>query len=119
MEYYSARLLVLCLIDDGKPINDCTCDYPFIIFKAKNEEAAFNKAIEIGKKQETIYKNEQGNDVRWVLAEVEEIWSLGKDIDGIEVGSIMDQWETDTPITYTHKFNPSEKFPIFSSNEIE
>ena len=114
MEYYSARLLVICLVDDGNPINECTCDYPFIIFKAMNNDDAFKKALEIGKRQETTYKNTQGNNVRWVLAEVEQIWQLGSNIDGIEVGSIMDRWEPDSPIAYNHKFNPLKRKPIFS-----
>jgi len=114
MSYYSARLLIVCIVDDGKPINKHTCDYPFVIFRAKNEDEAFDRALKLGREQETVYKNEEGKDVRWALVEVQEIWKLGDDVDGIEVGSIMDVWETENPVPYDSNFEPQEKLPIFS-----
>lgn len=117
MNYYSARLLVVCIVNDGESSNNHTCDYPIIVFRAKNEMEAFEKAIELGRNQETIYKNEEGQEVRWVLAAVEEVWSLGKEIDGVEVGSIMDVWESEEKINYHHKFNPEKELPVFSNNE--
>ena len=91
-----------------------TRDYPFIIFRANNHEHAFEKALQLGREQETVFKNIEGNDVRWALVKVEEIWELGENIDGIEIGSLMDVWKTDKPIPFNFQFEPEKKRPTFS-----
>ena len=113
MPYFCARLLVVCLVDDEKSKKKHTCDYPFFIIKAKDEDEAFKKALVLGKEQETKYKNDQGQDVRWSLAAVEQIWNLGDSVEDVEVGSIMDVWKSDKSIAYEHVFNPENELPIF------
>jgi len=111
--YFCARLLVICIVDDRKPKKKHTCDYPFLMIRAKNEEEAFSKALALGKEQETNYKNQKGQDVRWALAAVEQIWNLGDSIEDVEVGSIMDVWKTEKAIAFEHKFSPEDRMPIF------
>lgn len=117
MAWFSAKLLIVSLHDDGNPIEECVCDYPFVVFKAPDYEGAFTKAIELGKEQETSYKNAQGVTVRWAFASVEQIWDLGSDLNGKEVGSIMDTWYPNGRIAFDHDFSPKDSDPIFSAAE--
>jgi hypothetical protein len=43
MPIFCARLLVVCLVDDGKPKKRNTCDYPFVLLEATDHESAFYK----------------------------------------------------------------------------
>jgi hypothetical protein len=114
MPYFCARLLVVCLVDDGKPRRRNTCDYPFILLKATDFADAFSRAIDLGRKQETKYKNSKQQSVRWAFVKVEQIWELGGNLDGQEVGSIMDVLITDEAISYRKRFNPKRHLPTFS-----
>ena len=111
MPYYCARLLVVCLVSDGKPRKRTTCDYPFVVFKARDDDLAFTRALELGKEQETTYKNSNGQAVRWAFVKVEHIWELGSSVDGKEVGSLMDVLKTDQPIPFRKRFNPERHPP--------
>lgn len=113
MKYYCARLLVICLVNTGKAKRKHICDYPFVVFKARDYEHAFERALTLGKEQETKYKNSKGEMVKWVLAKVEAINCLGENIDGIEVGSLMDVWKSKKPIKYSKRFNPKNSKTIY------
>ena len=41
-----------------------------IVFKAKSFEEAFKKALELGKKKEQEYLNDENKKVRWQLKEI-------------------------------------------------
>ena len=114
MDFYSARLLVVCLVDDGKPRKRNTCDYPFILFRAKGYGHALRRALALGKEQETVYANANGQKVRWAFVGVEEIKHLGKDLDGLEVGSLLDVLNTDKAIPFRKQFNPRKNKTNFT-----
>jgi len=118
MPYYSARLHVVCVVDDsqGKSEDEYICDYPFVIFRASSFESAFERALALGMEREQVYKNEKGEDVRWALNAVETIWELGDEIDGIAVGSIMDVYKPEEAIDTATDFKPASKLPQFSFN---
>src|SRR5437588_425212 len=78
MDYCSARLLVLVLIDNSRPLKRNTCDYPFFVFRARNYKHAFQRALKLGKQQQTRYKNSKGQWVRWAFVEVENVKHLGR-----------------------------------------
>ena len=120
MSYYSARLHVICIVDDepNKSLQEYTCDYPFVVFTAGNDDAAFRRALELGKEHETEYLNSDGNKVRWALKSVEHIWNLGDAIDGVEVGSIMGVYRPDAPIKFDVEFRPELETPIFSDESL-
>ena len=113
MDYYSARLLVICLVDDGKPRRRNTCDYPFLVFRAKSREHAFERALALGKQQETRYKNHKGQWVRWALVQVEAIQCLGRRLDGVEVGSLLDVHRSAQPIPFRKRFHPAKSKVIY------
>ena len=114
MEYYSARLLVICLVDDGKPRKRNTCDYPFIVFRARDYAHAFRRALELGRQQQAVYKNVKRQKVRWSLARVEEIKRLGRSIDGCEVGSLLDVFRSDKPLPFSQRFQAAKHQPVYS-----
>jgi hypothetical protein len=118
MLFYSARLHVVCIVDDPMAQTECeyVCDYPFILFRADSFEDAFKRALILGSEQETTYRNSDGNDVRWALNSVEEIYELGEDLDGLEIGSLMDIYRTEELLGFAKEFDPASKKPIFSSS---
>ena len=114
MPLFCARLLVVCLVDDGKPRKRNVCDYPLVLLKAGDYQSALAKAIELGKKQETKYKNSKQQMVRWAFVKVEQITLLEGALDGQEVGSLLDVLKTEEPITYRKRFNPRTSTPVLS-----
>lgn len=114
MNLYAARLLVVCLVDDGKPKKRNTCDYQFMVFRAKEYKDALRRALALGKQQETIYRNVKGQKVRWAFVGVEQVTRLGKKLDGREIGSLLDVLSTQRPIPYRKKFNPKSYKTYFS-----
>jgi hypothetical protein len=114
MDYYSARLFVICLVDDAKPRKRNTCDYSFIVVRARDYGHAFQRALELGRQKQTTYKNVKGQKVRWTLARVEEIKRLGRSIDGCEVGSLLDVFRSDEPLPFEQRFQPAKHQPLYS-----
>jgi hypothetical protein len=113
MQYFCARLLVVCLVDDGKPRKKNLCDYPFILIKARNHAGAFRRALILGKRQECRYKNDKGKNVRWAFVRVEEIKRLPARLDGAEIGSLLDHWFSDSPVPFGKRFLPRRSTPLF------
>jgi hypothetical protein len=111
MNYFSARLLMVCLVDDDKPITRNLCDYPFFLFRARDHSHAFKRSLEFGKQQETRYKNDRGQWVRWAFVRVEHITRLGRSLDGVEVGSLLDFLKTKRPISFKKRFSPQRSKP--------
>jgi len=114
MPLFCARLLVVCLVDNGQPRKRNVCDYPFILLEAGDYQSALARAIELGKKQETKYKNSKQQMVRWAFVRVEQITLLEGTLDGKEVGSLLDVLKTEEPIAYRKRFNPRASTPAFS-----
>ena len=114
MSYYCARLLVVCLVNSRKPRKTNLYDYPFVVFRATNYSSAFKVALKLGKAQETHYQGSTGYSVRWAFVRVEEIKRLGRKLDGIEVGSILDRLRTKEPLTFGRRFHPERSKPFLS-----
>jgi len=113
MDFYSARVLVICLVDDGKPRRRNTCDYPFFVFRAKSREQAFERALALGKQQETRYKNHKGQWVRWAFVQIEVITRLGRRLDGVEIGSLLDVHRSKRPFSFAKRFYPEKSKVIY------
>jgi hypothetical protein len=106
MDHYCAKLLVVCLVDDGKPRQRNTCDCQHVVFRARDYEDAFARALAFGKREETRYKNAKGQWVRWALAEIQSIKYLGRSVDGLEVGYFLHERRFECPIPFKKRFNP-------------
>ena len=111
MPYFCARLLFLSLVDDGRPISDCTCEYSFFIVAADTFKDAFEEAVSVGNREQLDYLNCDGNQVRWVLKAVEELRELGTELSGIEVGSLFDRQRFDEPVSFDVTFDPTATKP--------
>lgn len=109
MDYYSARLFMIILVDDGKPKKKNLYDESIVVFKADNHDHAFERALAWGKEQELIYKNSRGQDVRWAFVEVAEVRCIGKKIDGVEIISTMFDKISKSAIVFNHEFKPEEQ----------
>ena len=114
MNFYCARLLVICLVADGKPRKRNTCDYAFVVVRARDADHAFQRGLDLGREQQAIYKNARGQKVRWKFARVEEIKRLGRTVDGCEVGSRLDVLRSEKPIPFNQRFHPARHQPLFS-----
>ena len=106
MSFYSARLLFVILVDDGRPRKKNHYDDRVVVFRARNFEHAFERAVEIGNENGVAYKNSVGQRVRWAFVEVINLDLVGKSIDGKEVASKLHYRVSKKPIPFSRKFSP-------------
>jgi hypothetical protein len=111
MEFYSARLLFIILVDDGRPRKKNRFDECVMVFRAKDFDDAFKRAVELGKSRETDYKNDKGQRVRWTLVDILNLDCVGKKIDGKEVASDLHYRTQNQPIPANKKFHPERAKP--------
>ncbi|MBX7212159.1 MAG: DUF4288 domain-containing protein [Verrucomicrobiaceae bacterium] len=122
MPFYSAKLHVICLVDDPSVFEDeggHLCDYAIVVFRAADFEAAWHRALELGRAQEHGYENAEGNQVRWAFRGIEDIEELGEDIDGMEVGSVLDIYKPEEPLPFDTEFNPEKHLPDWMTRPLE
>ena len=85
--YYSARLLHVALVG-GKPRRaKQLCDETVVVFKAPSYDAAFKRALKLGRSAEHEYRNPYRQLVRWAFVEIVAMKELGTTLDGVEVTS--------------------------------
>jgi len=111
MEFYSARLLFVILVDDGRPKKKNHFDESVVVFRAKNFTDAFKRALKLAKSQETDYRNDKGQRVRWALVEILNLDWVGKQIDGKEVASKLHYRTQANPIPANREFHPEKSKP--------
>jgi hypothetical protein len=58
--------------------------------------------------------SKKGQSVRWAFVRVEEIKMLGRNLNGIEVGSMLDRLRTVETIEFGKRFYPERSKPFFS-----
>ncbi|MBX9580059.1 MAG: DUF4288 domain-containing protein [Gemmataceae bacterium] len=111
MNFYSARLLLIILVDDPRPRKTHTWDEIVITFRARDFDHAFSRALAIGRSHETEYLNFQGRKVRWALVEVVTLDLVGRRIDGREVASRLHPRRSKSPIPFDTRFRPEASKP--------
>jgi hypothetical protein len=111
MDFFSARLLFICLVDDGKPKKKHLYDDSVVTFRARGFDDALRRAVEIGKAREHDYLNGDGQKVRWALVEVLNLDWVGRKIDGAEVASKLHYRVSGEPIRPGARFHPEESKP--------
>ncbi len=104
MAYFGVRISIVCLSPGAIPEDGYTQDIQVHIVKASTLEAAFDKACDIGKREENSYLNSAGEEVRWRFRVVEAITALGDDVVGKEVSSRMEGWRPSSPIERDAEF---------------
>ena len=108
MEFYSARLLFIILVGDGRAKKKNDYDESVIVFRARDFDHAFERALEIGKAQETTYKNGKEQNVRWALVEITNLDHVGRKVDGAEVASKLHSRTSAKPISPKQRFHPEK-----------
>jgi hypothetical protein len=111
MEFYSARLQFIILVDDGRPKKKNHFDESVVVFRAKNFSDAFKRALKWGRSHETNYRNDKGQRVRWSLVDILNLDWVGKKIDGKEVASNLHYRTQSKPIPANKKFHPERAKP--------
>jgi hypothetical protein len=111
VNFYSARLSFVVLVDDGQPRKTHTWDEIVVVFRARDFDHAFSRALEIGRSHETEYLNCDQQRVRWALVEVENLDFVGKRVDGAEVASRLSRRRSKKEIPFDAQFHPEESHP--------
>ena len=111
LKYYSARLLFVILIDDGKPHSRHDYDESVIVFRARGWKSAFGRALRIGRSMQSQYRNYRKQVVRWALVRVETLDLVGDAVDGKEVSSRLHTRVERRPIAAKSRFHPEKSRP--------
>ncbi|SKB08947.1 protein of unknown function [Prosthecobacter debontii] len=111
MDFYSARLLFVVLVADRPGRKRHLYDETVIIFRAKDSAHAFERALELGREQETDYPNDKGHQVRWALVQILNINHIGRSVDGKEVASSLHYRTSKESIPPDHIFHPEKSKP--------
>jgi hypothetical protein len=112
VEFYSAWLTFIALVDNGRPRKTHTYDDSIILFRARDYDHAFDRALQLGRAQETQYTNPSGQVVRWALVEVVKLQRVGRRVEGQEVSSLLDRRRAKEPVPYGKRFHPERSKPI-------
>ena len=111
MDFYSARLHFVALVDNGTPRKTNLWDEIVVTFRARDREHAFSKALRIGRSHEHEYLNPDEQNVCWKFVEVETLDVVGKRIDGAEVASRLSHRKSKKPLRFTARFHPEKSRP--------
>ena len=111
MDFYSARLLHIILIDNGRPRRRKQYDETVVVFRARDFDHAFARALELGRAAETRYQNAHGQLVRWALVEVATLDRVGRRIDGREVSSKLHTRVGTRTVPFDARFHPEQSRP--------
>lgn len=114
MRFFSACLRFAVLVDDGRPRRRNTWCDSIVTFRARDWEHARDRALELGRKQETTYENRLGETVRWALVGVETVDMVGRRLDGVEVWSRMYTRVAREPVSPRKRFRPEASEPASS-----
>ena len=109
--FYGARLLLVILIDDGRPRQTHTWDEIIVTFRARDFAHAFTRALEIGRSHETEYENSDHRRVGRALVEVLTLDCVGRRVDGAEVASRLFRRRSKTAIPFDMRFRPEDSTP--------
>lgn len=111
MHYYGARCLYVILVDDGRARRRNDFDESVMVFRARDFDHAFERALELGRAQEVGYQNDRGHAVRWALVEVLTLDHIGRRLDGCEVASKLQARTAPQPIPFKKRFRPENSRP--------
>ena len=110
-KFFSARLLLIILVDDGKLRKRNHYDESTFIFRARDFEGALKRALSLGKAREVTYENSRGQAVRWAFVSVLTLDVVGRKIDGAEVSSRLHYRVSRRPVAYRTRFHPEKSTP--------
>ena len=86
--WYVATLIVQCSVE-GIVTGPWMCDEQIRVLRAADDDAAYEKAMQLGIAEEHTYPNAEGKSVSWTFVGVSDLEMLSTDTikDGIEIKS--------------------------------
>ena len=115
MDYFGVRISLVCVVENREmPEEGYTKDVQVHVVEAINFEDAFKKALKVGRGEETEYKNELGERVKWKFLEIEEIRTLGADLRGKEISSKLEGYYPENELNILDQFRPEDSQPMRS-----
>ena len=111
MDFYSARLLFVVLVDQARHKKTNTYDESIVVFRARDFQDAFRRALELGRSREKEYENHKRQRVRWAFKEVVNLDFVGSRVDGKEVASKLFRAQSEEPIEFEARFLPEKSKP--------
>ena len=92
MRWYVSELIVVCRVGKlpkGKPLYDRQIK----VLRASDDEAAYRRALQLGKKENHSYKNSAGEQVYWRFAGIGNLEALQDEqiSDGTEIHSQLER----------------------------
>lgn len=97
MEWYLVKIIYK--INCGNRRHTPQFDEQMRLFKASSSKHAWEKAIELGKKGENIFRNHKLELVKWEFTDVPGLYLVGDLYDGVEL--LSDIAEPEKPGAYT------------------
>ncbi len=90
LAWYVITIVVKCKVAEGPVMpGEWGCSQDIHLVRAADREAAYERALEIGKSAETSYLNDQGQLVKWEFVGLENVEELASRVirDGMEIWS--------------------------------
>jgi hypothetical protein len=91
MKWYLAKMVYRIVCGEGN--HTAQFDEQLRLITADDEEEAFEKACNMGKKEQESFLNQKNELVRWQFVNVPELYRLSKLIDGAEIYSRINEVE--------------------------
>ena len=89
MNWYLAKIVYRIICGEGDHM--AQFDEQLRLIHAASKEDAFNKAQQIGKKEEEKFYNRKEELVQWQFINVSELYKIGEMIDGAELYSRIEE----------------------------
>ena len=107
--WFSTKVRLVCLIESIGAHRYMDSVY---LFQSADFEAAFTRALELGRSQEKSYLNADNQQVVWKLKEVVSLDNIAaKSLDGAEVYSEPVDLGDDESIPFYSEFHPEKSQP--------
>lgn len=85
MNWYLTKIVYRIICGDGN--HTAQFDEQLRLIQADDETTAFNKAMQLGSREEEIFFNQQEKMVQWKFINVAELYKISSLIDGAELYS--------------------------------
>jgi len=107
--WFSSKLRFVIMV---APVGGDILNDRVILFKAKDFDHAFQRALAIGEMSENEYLNDEANLVSWKFMEVISVDVIRSNLDGAEIYSEPIHLSEEKMIPYGTEFNPRASEPI-------
>jgi hypothetical protein len=104
--WYSARIIMKCIV--GKEMSNYLFDEQIRLIEANTPEDAYEKALAIGRNEESEYENLEKEKVKWIFEGLYDLDIVGELVDGVEI--ISKRFRCDSS---TNLIVPKDQLAIF------